>query len=62
MQFKCEIIPEVITNKRKTEKTKIGNFIQIDHQPDAKKFSVYYPDVHLQLSMCRVFSRPSSGA
>jgi hypothetical protein len=25
-------------------------------------FSVYYPDVYLQLNMFRAFSRPSSGA
>jgi len=36
--------------------------IQINHQPDATIFSVYYPDVCLQLNMFRVFSRPSSGA
>jgi len=36
--------------------------IQIDHQPDATIFSVYYPDVYLQLNMFRVFSRPSSRA
>jgi hypothetical protein len=36
--------------------------IQINHQPDAKKTLVYYPDVFLQLNMFRAFSRPSSGA
>ena len=37
--------------------------IQINHQPDATFFfSVYYPDVCLQLNMFRSFSRPSSGA
>jgi hypothetical protein len=36
--------------------------IQINHQPDANSFSVYYPDVCLQLNMFRAFSRPSSGA
>jgi hypothetical protein len=38
------------------------NLIQINHQPDANNFSVYYPDVYLQLNMFRAFSRPSSGA
>jgi len=27
-----------------------------------KNFTVYYPDVYLQLNMFRAFSRPSSGA
>jgi len=36
--------------------------IQINHQPDATIFPVYFPDVYLQLNMFRAFSRPSSGA
>ena len=36
--------------------------IQINHQPDATVYPVYYPDVHLQLNVFRAFSRPSSGA
>ena len=36
--------------------------IQINHQPDATNFPVYYPDVYLQLNMFRAFPRPSSGA
>ena len=36
--------------------------IQINHQPECKNFSVYYPDVCLQLNMFRAFTRPSSGA
>jgi len=36
--------------------------IKINHQPDATVFSVYYPDVYLQLNMFRASSRPSSGA
>jgi hypothetical protein len=35
--------------------------IQINHQPDATIFPVYYPDVYLQLNMFQVFSHPSSG-
>jgi len=35
--------------------------IQINHQPDATIFSVYYPDVCLQLNTFRAFSHPSSG-
>ena len=30
--------------------------------PRCNSFSVYYPDVYLQLNMFRAFSRPSSGA
>jgi hypothetical protein len=29
--------------------------IQINHQPDATIFSVYYPDICLQLNMFRAF-------
>jgi hypothetical protein len=36
--------------------------VQINHQPDANNFSVYYPDVYLQLNVFRALSRPSSGA
>jgi hypothetical protein len=36
--------------------------IQINHQPDATIFLVYYPDVCSKLNMFRAFSRPSSGA
>jgi hypothetical protein len=36
--------------------------IQINHQTDATIFSVYYPDVYLQLNTFREFSRSSSGA
>jgi len=36
--------------------------IQINHQPDATIFPVYFPDVYLQLNMFRAFPRPSSGA
>jgi hypothetical protein len=36
--------------------------IQINHQPHATFFSVYYPDFYLQLNMFWAFSRPSSGA
>jgi hypothetical protein len=36
--------------------------IQINHQPDATIFLVYYRDVCLQLNMFRAFSRPLSGA
>jgi hypothetical protein len=35
--------------------------IQINDQPDATFFSVYYPDVYLQLNRFRAFSRPLSG-
>jgi hypothetical protein len=42
--------------------TGVSHLIQINHQPDATVFSVYYPDVCLQLKMFRAFSRPSSGA
>jgi len=42
--------------------TGVLHLIQINHQPDATIFSVYYPDVCLQLNMFRAFSRPSSGA
>jgi hypothetical protein len=41
--------------------TRVLHLIQINHQPDAN-FSVYYPDVCLQLNMFRAFSLPSSGA
>jgi hypothetical protein len=36
--------------------------IQINHQPDATFFSLYYPDIYFQLNMFRAFSRLSSGA
>jgi hypothetical protein len=36
--------------------------IQINHQPDANNFSVYYRNICLQLNMFRAFSCPSSGA
>jgi hypothetical protein len=36
--------------------------IQIGHQPDATIFSIYYPDIYLQLNMFQAFSRQSSGA
>jgi hypothetical protein len=36
--------------------------IKISHQPDAKNFSVYYPEFCLQLNMFLAFFRPSSGA
>jgi hypothetical protein len=36
--------------------------IQINHQPDATVFSVYNPDVCLQLNRFRAFFLPSSGA
>jgi hypothetical protein len=36
--------------------------IQINHQPDANNFPVYYPDVYLEFIMFWAFSRPSSGA
>ena len=36
--------------------------IQINHQPDAHNFSVYYLDVCLQLNVFRAFSFQSSGA
>ena len=59
----CKIVPKlfffiaVITIKKRTKCT-----LQINHQPDATVFPVYYPDVYLQLNMFRAFSRPSSGA
>jgi hypothetical protein len=36
--------------------------IQLNHQPDATIFPVYYPEIYLQLNMFWGFSRPSSGA
>jgi len=34
--------------------------VQINHQPECNSFSVYYPDVCLQLNMFRAFSgRPA---
>jgi hypothetical protein len=42
--------------------TEVLHLIQTNHQPDATVFSVYYPDVCLQLNMFRAFSRPLSGA
>ena len=36
--------------------------IQINQPTRCNNFSVYYPDVYLQLNMFRAFSRPSSGA
>ena len=44
--------------KRLTFGTGVLHLIQINHQPDATIFSVYYPDVCLQLNMFRAFSRP----
>jgi hypothetical protein len=38
------------------------HLVQINHQPEANNFSVYYPDFCLQLNMFRAFFRPSSGA
>jgi hypothetical protein len=38
------------------------HLIQINYQPDATVFSVYYLDVCLELNKFRAFSRPSSGA
>jgi hypothetical protein len=35
--------------------------IQINYEPDANNFPVYYPDVCLQPNLFRAFSRPSSG-
>jgi hypothetical protein len=51
---------KTLLGRSKERSVKIS--IQIDHQPDATVFSVYYPDVYLQLNMFRAFSRPSSGA
>jgi hypothetical protein len=42
--------------------TGVLHLIQINHQPDATIFLVYYPDVCLQLNIFPAFSRPSSGA
>jgi hypothetical protein len=58
---------EIITDLEKapgllTFGTGVLHLIQINHQPDAKSFLVYYPDVCLQLKMFRAFSRSSSGA
>jgi hypothetical protein len=53
LKFKCKI---------KVCKFVHHRTIQINHQPDANNFSVYYPDVCLQLNMFRTFFRPSSGA
>jgi hypothetical protein len=51
-----------VLNKFKVCKSVHHRTIQIDHQPDATVFSVYYPVVYLQLNMFRMFSRPLSGA
>jgi hypothetical protein len=55
-------IQNVLNVKFKVCKSVHHRTIQINHQPDATVFSVYYPDVCLQLNMFRAFSRPSSGA
>jgi len=43
----------------------MGKFTKINSNKSPTKcnnFSIYYPDVYLQLNMYRAFSRPSSGA
>jgi len=42
----------------------IVNIFQYSNKSPTRcnNFSVYYPDVYLQLNMFRAFSRPSSGA
>jgi hypothetical protein len=50
------------TFKFKVCKSLHHHMIQIDHQPDATTFPVYYPEVYLQLNMFWAFSCPSSGA
>jgi hypothetical protein len=42
--------------------TGVLHLVQINHQPDATIFSVYYPDVCLQLNKFWAFSHPLSGA
>jgi hypothetical protein len=41
-----------------------GNSFQNSNKSPTKcnNFSVFYPDIYLQLNMFRAFSRPSSGA
>ena len=51
---------KILNVKFKVYKSVHHRRIQKNHQPDA--FSVYYPDVCLQLNMFRAFSRSSSGA
>jgi hypothetical protein len=46
----------------KNDVTRSSKPFQINHQPDATIFPVYYPEVYLELNMFRAFSRPSSGA
>jgi len=42
--------------------TTIYNYNSNKSPTRCNNFSVYYPDVYLQLNMFRAFSRPSSGA
>jgi hypothetical protein len=53
---------KILNVKFKVCKSVHHRTIQINHQPDATIFSVYYPDICLQLNMFRAFSRLSSGA